>query len=117
MSSTPFKTGETALQDIAHHIALVRTFLGTMSFAEFAGDIKTVYASVRCLEILSEASRRLPADLKERHPAIDWRRMASAGNVYRHDYEDVEARQVWKTVAEALPPLRQAIEAEIAKLV
>jgi len=45
----------------------------------------------RCLEIISEASRRLPSSLKERHPSIDWKRMAGAGNVYRHDYEDVAA--------------------------
>jgi uncharacterized protein with HEPN domain len=43
----------------------------------------------RCLEIISEASRRLPDGLKARHPAIAWKEMAGAGNIYRHDYEDV----------------------------
>jgi len=42
--------------------------------------------------------------------------MASAGNVYRHDYEDVAARFVWETVQQALPSLRIAIEQEIALL-
>jgi uncharacterized protein with HEPN domain len=53
------------------------------------------------------------ADLKARHPTIGWKQMASAGNVYRHDYEDVAAEFVWETVERALPPLRAVIEAEL----
>jgi uncharacterized protein with HEPN domain len=55
----------------------------------------------RCLEIISEASRRLPDDLKARHPAIAWKQMAAAGNIYRHDYEDVAASYVWVTLQHA----------------
>ena len=42
--------------------------------------------------------------------------MAGAGNVYRHDYEDVAAQFVWETVQRALPPLREAITQEIERL-
>lgn len=70
----------------------------------------------RCLEIISEASRRLPNDMKARHPSIAWKDMAGAGNIYRHDYEDVAANQVWDTVQIDLPPLRAAIAAESARL-
>jgi hypothetical protein len=48
----------------------------------------------RCLEIISEASRRLPEAMKARHPSIAWSDMAGAGNVYRHDYDDVAAWHV-----------------------
>ncbi len=41
--------------------------------------------------------------------------MAGAGNVYRHDYEDVAAQYVWETVQLALPPLRTVIEAELTR--
>jgi uncharacterized protein with HEPN domain len=70
----------------------------------------------RCLEIISEASRRLPDEMKARHTGIAWKQMAGAGNVYRHDYEDVAAEFVWETVQRALPPLRTAVEQEIARL-
>jgi uncharacterized protein with HEPN domain len=66
-------------------------------------------------EIISEASRRLPDELKARHPAIAWKQMAGAGNVYRHDYEDVAAEFVWETVQRALPPLRTVIEIELER--
>jgi len=72
-----------------------------------------VYAVTRCLEIISEASRRLSEGLKARHPGIAWREMAGAGNVYRHDYQDVAPPRVWDTVQFALPPLRAAIEQEL----
>lgn len=42
--------------------------------------------------------------------------MAAAGNVYRHDYENVVARRVWNTLRLALPPLREVIETELAAL-
>ncbi|PSO20837.1 hypothetical protein C7G42_03795 [Bradyrhizobium sp. MOS003] len=66
--------------------------------------------------MISEASRRLPEALKARHPAIAWRQMAAAGNVYRHNYEDVAAHLVWETVQQALPALKAIVEEEIARL-
>jgi uncharacterized protein with HEPN domain len=75
-----------------------------------------VYAVTRCLEIISEASRRLPDELKARHPSIAWKDMAAAGNIYRHDYEDVAAEHVWDAVQIDLPPLRVMIERELATL-
>ncbi|MGY3031862.1 uncharacterized protein with HEPN domain [Bradyrhizobium sp. USDA 4354] len=99
-----------------HHIDLAIEFASGFDRDVFAADLRTVYAVTRCLEIISEASRRLPDDLKSRHPAIAWRQMAAAGNVYRHNYEDVAAHFVWETVQQALPPLRKVIEEEVARL-
>lgn len=62
------------------------------------------------------ASRRLPDDLKARHPSIAWKEMAAAGNVYRHEYDGVAAGRVWQTLKLALPPLRIAVEGELAAL-
>lgn len=60
-----------------------------MDYETFVSDTRTVFAVTRCLEIISEASRRLPGEMKARYPAIAWKNMAGAGNIYRHDYEDV----------------------------
>jgi uncharacterized protein with HEPN domain len=76
--------------------------------------LRTFHAVTRCLEIISEASKRLPQDVKARHPAIPWRQMADAGNKYRHEYEDVAQQVVWATVQDALPPLRAVILIELA---
>jgi len=68
----PSKPVFTALRDILHHIELAVNFSTGFDRASFKDDIKSVYAVTRCLEIISEASRRLPDDVKARHPAIGW---------------------------------------------
>jgi uncharacterized protein with HEPN domain len=110
----PSDRPENALRDILRQIDLAESFVANLERAAFLDDTRTVYAVTRCLEIISEASRRLPDDLKARHPSIAWRQMAGAGNVYRHDYEDVAAQYVWDTVQRALPPLRAVVERELA---
>ena len=103
-----------ALRDMAYHIDLALNFSADLDFQAFSADLRTVYAVTRCLEIISEASRRLPGEMKARHPLIAWKEMAGAGNVYRHEYEDVAPPYVWITVRDHLPPLRAAIQRELA---
>jgi len=110
----PSERTDGVLRDILHHIVLAARFVEGLDRHSFKSDVRAVYAVTRCLEIISEASRRLPAELKARHPAIPWQQMAGAGNVYRHDYEDVAAQLVWDTVHHALPSLKAVIEQEIA---
>ncbi len=83
------------LNDIHQHIVLAETFAAGLSYDDLCEDLRATYAITRCLEIISEASRRLPDTLKARHPSIKWRDMAAAGNIYRHEYEDVAVRGVW----------------------
>jgi uncharacterized protein with HEPN domain len=103
-----------ALRDIAHHIDLAIHFTVGFDHEASAADPRTVYAVTRCPEIISEASRRLPDDLKTRHPSIAWKDMAAAGNIYRHDYEDVAEQQGSDAVQIDLPPLRVVIQQELA---
>lgn len=58
------------LRDIERHIHLAREFAAGAEFEAFENDTRTVFAVIRCLEIVSEASRRLPDELKARHPSI-----------------------------------------------
>jgi uncharacterized protein with HEPN domain len=68
---------------------------------------------IRALEIVSEASRRLPAEMQERNPEIDWGAVAAAGNVYRHGYEGIDVDLIWHTVRHELGELRDVAEAEL----
>jgi uncharacterized protein with HEPN domain len=53
--------------------------------------------------------------MKARHPSTPWKDIAGAGNVYRHDYEDIAAKVVWDTVQVALPPLLGVIASELGR--
>ncbi len=103
-----------ALVDMRFNIVLIEDFVGGFSFEAFERDWKTLYAVTRALEIISEASRRLSEDLRNRHPAIPWREMRDAGNKYRHEYDGISASRLWRTANESLAPLLAVVEAELA---
>lgn len=98
------------------NIRLARELVTGGDFEQFASDWRNVYAGIRCLEIISEASRRLDEAHKDRHPHVPWRNVADAGNVYRHGYEAVDPRRVWDTIVEGLPTLEAAVKAELDAL-
>jgi uncharacterized protein with HEPN domain len=81
----PSDTDHGVLRDILHHIELAERFTRDHTFETFKSDELHLYAVTRCLEVISEASRRLSDELKARHVGIPWKQMAGAGNVYRHD--------------------------------
>ncbi len=80
-SATPW------LLDIIDAIARIRAETESTSLDAFEADWRKRWLVERGIEIVSEASRRLPADMKARHPEIPWRKVAGIGNVLRHDYE------------------------------
>jgi uncharacterized protein with HEPN domain len=102
-----------SLSDILFNIDLAISFAQGFDYERFLADTRTFYAITRCLEIISEASRRLSPEMKARHPAIPWRKVSGSGNIYRHDYEQVGHRLVCGTVHESLPTLRAAIDQEL----
>ena len=66
----PFEAAERWLKDIANHIDTARVFAAGLTYEAFRDDLRTTYAVIRCLEIISEASRRLPDEMKARYPQI-----------------------------------------------
>lgn len=105
----PSRDPKQRLHAILDNIDAARSFVADPSFERFAGDLKTVYAVGRALEIISEASRRLPDEIRRRHPEIDWRALAGLGNVYRHDYDVVDARLMWLTTSVDCPRSKQSL--------
>ena len=116
MPSTPSRSIASRLQDILDNIRLARRFVADLTFEDFQADERTSYAVVRCLEIISEASRNLPTDLKARHPDIPWTDMAGAGSIYRHEYHAVQDDLIWRAVQYRLEQLRIVVEQELERL-
>lgn len=67
----------------------------------------------RCLERVSEASRRIPDAAKASQPQIPWRKVADIDNVLRHEYDDAADSEAWRIVVYDLGALRSAIDAMI----
>jgi uncharacterized protein with HEPN domain len=95
-----------AIQDSS---ALAQSFVAGMTPQEFAVDRRTFYAVTRCLEIISEAARRLRGGQQDRFPHLEWRQIEDSGNVFRHVYQHVAESRVWMTVQDRVPaPLSAA---------
>lgn len=112
----PSKNPAQRLADIIDNVDAIQAFTAGLDFQAFRADRKTIYAVVRALEIVSEATRRLPNQLHGRHPEIDWTAVAAAGNVYRHEYEAVDEALIWHTVHHDLAALRRVAEEEFLRL-
>jgi uncharacterized protein with HEPN domain len=67
----------------------------------------------RSFEIISEASRRIPIEVKAQRPEIDWLGMADFGNRLRHAYHRVDANLLWQIAERDLPPLKAFVESVV----
>ena len=90
-----------ALLDIPDNILWAQQFVQGLTFEAFKASRLHFYATTRAIEIISEASRRLPDELLARHPGLPWRAIRDVGNFYRHAYDNVLEDRVWRTVREA----------------
>ena len=79
------------LNDIIEAIERVHQALGDMHLDAFETDWQKQWLVERGVEIISEASRHLPDELKARHPEIPWPKVAGIGNVLRHNHENISA--------------------------
>lgn len=100
---------QVALGDILDAISGIRQALGSRDFEAFRADRMIRRAIEREIEIVSEASRHVPEDLKAQEPEIPWREIAGIGNVFRHDYQSVSDRIVWNVVEVHIAPLERAV--------
>jgi uncharacterized protein with HEPN domain len=106
----PNRSVAARLDDIREAITGIEATLDGVSFDAFAQSWQLQRAIERGLEIISEASRSLPDELKQRAPEMPWSAIASIGNILRHEYQRVEPRLVWNIVQEHLGLLRAAID-------
>ncbi|MBI4967788.1 MAG: DUF86 domain-containing protein [Rhodospirillales bacterium] len=96
-----------------------RDFVGVASLAAFETDERNQYAVMRALEIIGEATKRIPEAFRRRHPHIPWRRMAGLRDILIHQYEGVNLRALYITatveaagLVESLPAVIAAAQAE-----
>lgn len=97
------------LSDIFDTIEKIEGFTQDTSFQEFAEDEMRVFAVVRALEIIGEASKNIPVDIKENYPSVPWKEMAGTRDKLIHFYFGVNLNVVWKTIIKDLPPLKEQI--------
>lgn len=103
------------LEDILNAVERVAQFIAGMTFDQFAADDKTVFAVICALEIIGEATKRIPQSVRDNYSKVPWREMAGMRDKLIHDYFDVNLVVVWKTASEDLPNLEPVIRRILAE--
>jgi len=77
---------------------------------EFMKDQTLRRAFVRSIEVIGEATKKVPAEFRQRYPRVDWKAMAGMRDRLIHDYFGIDYDLVWDVVVNKIPVLRQEIE-------
>jgi uncharacterized protein with HEPN domain len=98
------------IKDILVSIQDVEEFTFGMEFDEFLKDKKTIKAVIRSLEVLGEASKKIPESIKSKYPHIPWKRMVGMRDKLIHQYFGVDLEIVWNVIKSELPSIKVPIE-------
>ena len=98
------------IQDILEAIVEVDDFTRGLKFEDFYRDRKTINAVVRSLEIIGEASKKIPNDTRVKYSKIPWKRMAGMRDKLIHEYFGIDLEIVWEVIKNELPPVKPLIQ-------
>ena len=98
------------LQDIIDSINDIGNFIEGMAFDDFKEDRKTVNAVIRSIEVIGEATKKIPGPVRDKYPSIPWKNMAGMRDKMIHEYFGVDLEILWKTATEDVPPIKSSIK-------
>ncbi|MDO9464762.1 MAG: DUF86 domain-containing protein [bacterium] len=101
---------ELYLKDILKALEDITEFVGNMTFEEFIADDKTSSAVFRKLEVIGEAAKGVPNDVRQKYPEVPWKEMAGMRDRLIHFYFGIDYELVWSTIKKRIPEIRPYIE-------
>lgn len=98
------------LHDILDMLEDIRIFTQGMSYEDLESDKKTIYAVIRCLEVIGEAVKKIPENIREEYTKIPWQEIAGMRDKLIHEYFGVDVETIWDTIQEDLSSLKDAVK-------
>jgi uncharacterized protein with HEPN domain len=100
------RTHSLYLNDINEAIERIEGYVKDLTFEEFSKNMLIIDAVVRNFEIIDEATKHIPTEMKKDHPVIKWKEMAGMRDKLAHEYFGVNIEILWKTAKNRLPTLK-----------
>ena len=97
------------IRDILEYMERAEAHVKGLSFEKFLKDNKACDAVIRCIEVIGEATKNIPEEIRNKHPSIPWRDMAGMRDKIIHGYFIVDFETVWLVVKEEIPRLKPMI--------
>jgi uncharacterized protein with HEPN domain len=97
------------LDDIAESIKRIEKYTRRMTLNKIKKDTLALDGVVHNLEIIGEAVKNIPAQVKERNPEIEWKKIAGFRDILAHEYFGVDLEVVWDVVINKLPILKKEV--------
>ncbi len=104
------KESKVYLEDILVSIEKIEEYTKDCSYQTFAKRNLIVDAVVRNLEIVGEAVKKLPIELKSKHPEVEWKKIAGLRDILIHEYFGVDLRIIWDIITHKIPELKMVIK-------
>jgi uncharacterized protein with HEPN domain len=112
----PFADPRARLEHILETVQEIEGFTAGKTLQDYLSQGWLRFATQRGIEIVSEASRHIPDDLKAKHTEIPWAEIAGIGNILRHGYDSLDHAVIWGVVENDLPPLKATVEAMLKEI-
>ena len=98
------------VEDLLESIESIEKYVINMDFERFKNDKKTIDAIVRNFEIIGEASKSVPDNIKNEYQDVDWKGMAGMRNRIAHEYFGISLTIVWHIIKQELPRLEKQMK-------
>lgn len=91
------------LQDVLAMMEKIEDFTAGMTQEDFVEDEMAHFAVIRAMEVIGEATKNIPPEVKQRHPDIPWKKMAGLRDKVIHGYFGVDLFIIWKSATKLFP--------------
>lgn len=97
------------IDDILGAIEKIERYASVETFQEFSRNEMAIDAVIRNFEVIGEAARSIPEEVRQKFPHVEWQEIVGFRNVLIHEYFGIDVESVWDTIQKNIPALKKHV--------